>query len=126
MRYFAILISLCLAGCASLLEATDQDRENRYYAAVSGCGQMQRDPVLWAQCQTEAENLHWGWESVSNQDLLSARQARRAEIASRLARHQITLDQANVELSIMQSEIASETSKRQAGDQKASGASDTR
>lgn len=117
MRYFAILISLCLVGCASLLEATDQDRENRYYTAVSGCGQMQRDPVLWAQCQTEAENLHWGWESVSNQDLLSVRQARRAEIASRLARHEITLDQANVELSIMQSEIASETSKRQAGDQ---------
>ena len=58
--------------------------------------------MLWAQCQTEAENLHWGWGSISNRDLLSLRQARRAEIASRLERHQITLEQANVELSIMQ------------------------
>ena len=69
--------------------------------------------MLWAQCQTEAENLHWGWGSISNRDLLSLRQARRAEIASRLERHQITLEQANVELSIMQSQT-SETSKRQA------------
>ena len=59
--------------------------------------------MLWAQCQTEAENLHWGWGSISNRDLLSLRQARTAEIASRLERHQITLEQANVELSIMQS-----------------------
>jgi hypothetical protein len=73
MRYFAILISLCLVGCGALLEATDQDRENKYNAAVSGCGQMQRDPVLWAQCQTEAENLYWG--NVSNPDLLSLRQS---------------------------------------------------
>ena len=62
--------------------------------------------MLWAQCQTEAENLHWGWGSISNRDLLSLRQARRAEIASRLERHQITLEQANVELSIMQSRRA--------------------
>ena len=40
-------------------------------------------------------------------------QARRAEIASRLERHQSPLGQANVELSITQSQIASETSKRQ-------------
>lgn len=124
MRYFAILISLCLVGCASLLEATDQDRENRYYAAVSGCGQMQRGPVLWAQCQTEAENLHWG--DVSNRDLLRLRQARRAEIASHLERRQITLDQANAELWIMQSQFASETNKRQADGQSASAASDSR
>ena len=51
--------TLHLVGCGALLEATDQDRENRYNAAVSGCGQMQSDPVLWAQCQTEAENLYW-------------------------------------------------------------------
>lgn len=88
-------------------------RENRYNAAVSGCGRMESNPMLWAQCQTEAENLHWGWGSISNRDLLSLRQARRAEIASRLERHQITLEQANVELSIMQSQT-SETSKRQA------------
>jgi hypothetical protein len=117
MRYFAVLISLCLVGCGSLLEATDQDRENKYNAAVSGCGQMQSDPVLWAQCQTEAENLYWG--NVSNRDLLSLRQARRAEIASRLQRRQITLGQANVELATMQSQIASETSKRQAEAQSA-------
>jgi hypothetical protein len=110
--------------CGALLEATDQDRENRYNAAVSGCGQMQSDPVLWAQCQTEAENLYWG--NVSDRDLLSLRQARRAEIASRLKRRQITLEQANVELSIMQSQIASETSKRQADAQSASAASDSR
>jgi hypothetical protein len=91
---------------------------------VSGCGQMQNDPVLWAQCQTEAENLYWG--NVSNRDLLSLRQARRAEIASRLERRQITLEQANVELSIMQSRIASESSKRQADAQSASAASDSR
>ena len=125
MRYFAILISLCLVGCGALLEATDPDRENRYNAAVSACGQMQSNPVQWAQCQTEAENLHWGWGSVSNRDLLSLRQARRAEIASRLERHQITLEQANVELSIMQSQIASETSKREAGAQSAPVASDS-
>ena len=112
MCYFAVLISLCLVGCGSLLEATDQDRENKYNAAVSGCGQMQSDPVLWAQCQTEAENLYWG--NVSNRDLLSLRQARRAEIASHLQRRQITLEQANVELSTMQSQIVSEASKRQA------------
>jgi hypothetical protein len=29
MRYFAILISLCLVGCGALLEATDQDREKQ-------------------------------------------------------------------------------------------------
>jgi hypothetical protein len=74
---------------------------------------MESNPMLWAQCQTEAENLHWGWGSISNRDLLSLRQARRAEIASRLERHQITLGQANVEMSIMQSQT-SETSKRQA------------
>jgi hypothetical protein len=85
---------------------------------------MQSDPVLWAQCQTEAENLYWG--NVSDRDLLSLRQARRAEIASRLKRRQITLEQANVELSIMQSQIASETSKRQADAQSASAASDSR
>lgn len=113
MRYSAILISLCLVGCGALLEVTDPDRENRYNAAVSGCGRMESNPMLWAQCQTEAENLHWGWGSISNRDLLSLRQARRAEIASRLERHQITLEQANVELSIMQSQT-SETSKRQA------------
>jgi hypothetical protein len=90
MRYFAILILLCLAGCGALSEATDQDRENRYNAAVSGCGQMQNDLVLWAQCQTEAENLYWA--NVSNRDLLSLRQARRAEIASRLERRQTTLE----------------------------------
>jgi hypothetical protein len=124
MRYFAILISLCLVGCGALLEATDQDRENKYNAAVSGCGQMQRDPVLWAQCQTEAENLYWG--NVSNPDLLSLRQARRAEIASRLQRGQITLEQASLELATMQSQIASETSKRQAEAQSASAASNSR
>ena len=107
MRYFAILISFCLVGCGALLEATSQDRENNYNAAVSGCGQMQSDPVLWAQCQTEAENLYWG--NVSNRDLLSLRQARRAEIATRLQRRQITLGQANVELAAMQSQIASAT-----------------
>ena len=126
MRYFAVLISLCLVGCGALLEATDQDRENRYNAAVSGCGQMQSDPVLWAQCQTEAEKLNWGWGAISNRDLLSVRQARRAEIASRLARHQITLDQANVELSIMQDQIANETDKRKADAPKASAESDSR
>src|SRR5262245_15163044 len=124
MRYFARLISLCLVGCGSLLEATDQDRENRYNAAVSGCGQIQSNPVLWAQCQTEAENLYWG--NVSDRDLLSLRQARRAEIASRLERRQITLEQANVELSIMQSQIAGETSKRQGEAYSASPASDSR
>src|SRR5262245_17703295 len=124
MRYFAILISLCLVGCGALLEASDHDRENRYNAAVSGCGQMQSDPVLWAQCQTEAENLYW--RKASNRDLLSLRQARRAEIASRLERRQITLEQANVELSIMQSQITSETSKRQADAQSGSAASDRR
>ena len=124
MRYFAVLISLCLVGCGSLLEATDQDRENKYNAAVSGCGQMQSDPVLWAQCQTEAENLYWG--NVSNRDLLSLRQARRAEIASHLQRRQITLEQANVELATMQSQIASETSKRQADAQSPPAASDSR
>jgi hypothetical protein len=77
---------------------------------------MESNPMLWAQCQTEAENLHWGWGSISNRDLLSLRQARRAEIASRLERHQITLEQANVEMSIMQSQT-SETSKRQANPQ---------
>jgi len=97
MRYLVILISLCLVGCGALLEATDPDRENRYNAAVSSCGQMQSDPVRWARCQTEAEKLNWGWGSISNRDLLTVRQARRAEIASRLARHQITLDQAKVE-----------------------------
>jgi hypothetical protein len=126
MRYSAILISLCLVGCGALLEATDPDRENRYNAAVSACGQMQSDPVQWAQCQTAAENLHWGWESVSNRDLLSLRQARRAEIADRLERRQITLEQANIELSIMQSQIASETDKRQANPQGAPAASDSR
>ena len=69
--------------------------------------------MLWAQCQTEAENLHWGWGSISNRDLLSLRQARRAEIASRLERHQITLEQANVELQ----SPTSETGKRQANPQ---------
>src|SRR5215813_7594260 len=98
MRYSVILISLCLVGCGALLEATDPDRENRYNAAVSACGQMQSNPVQWAQCQTAAENLHWGWESVSNRDLLSLRQARRAEIADRLERRQITLEQANIRL----------------------------
>jgi len=119
MRYFAILISVCLGSCGALLEATDPHPENRYNVAVSACGQMQSNPVQWAQCQTEAENLHWGWASVSNPDLLSLRQARRAEIASRLERHQITLEQANVELSIMQNQIAKETSKRQGGAQSA-------
>jgi hypothetical protein len=93
-------------------------------AAVSGGGQMQRDPVLWAQCQTEAENLYWG--NVSNPDLLSLRQARRAEIASRLQRGHITLEQASLELATMQSQIASETSKRQAEAQSASAASNSR
>ena len=126
MRCSAILISLCLVGCGALLEATDPDRENRYNAAVSACGRMESNPMLWAQCQTEAENLHWGWGSLSNRDLLSLRQARRAEIASRLERHQITLEQANVELSIMQSQIASETSKRQANPQGAPATGDSR
>jgi len=126
VRYFAVLISLCLVGCGALLEATDPDRENRYNAAVSSCGQMQSDPVRWAQCQTEAEKLNWGWGAISNRDLLSVRQARRAEIASRLARHQITLDQANVELSIMRDQIANETDKRQAYAPKASAESDSR
>jgi len=85
---------------------------------------MQSDPVLWAQCQTEAENLYWA--NVSNRDLLSLRQARRAEIASRLGRRQITLEQANVELSIMQSQIAGETRKSQADAQSAPAASDSR
>src|SRR5262245_66485336 len=114
MRYSVILISLCLVGCGALLEATDPDRENRYNAAVSACGQMQSNPVQWAQCQTAAENLHWGWESVSNRDLLSLRQARRAEIADRLERRQITPEKANTELSIMQDQIAGETSQTQA------------
>ena len=126
VRYSAILISLCLVGCGALLEETDPDRENRYNAAVSACGRMESNPTLWAQCQTEAENLHWGWGSLSNRDLLSLRQARRAEIASRLERHQITLEQANVELSIMQSQIASETSKRQANPQGAPATADGR
>jgi hypothetical protein len=126
MRYFAVLISLCLVGCGALLEATNPDRENRYNAAVSSCGQMQSDPVRWAQCQTEAEKLNWGWGAISNRDLLSERQARRAEIASRLARHQITLDQANVELSIMQNQIANETDKRQADTQNAVAAPESR
>jgi hypothetical protein len=124
MRYFALLISLCLVGCGALLETVGQDRENKYNAAVSSCGQMQRDPVLWAQCQTEAENLYWG--NGSNPDLLRLRQARRAEIASRLQRGQITLEQASVELAAMQSQIASETSKRQAEAYSASPASDSR
>jgi len=124
MRYFAVLISLCLVGCGALLEATDPDRENRYNAAVSSCGQMQSDPVPWAHCQTEAEKLNWVWGAISNRDLLSVRQARRAEIASRLARHQITLDQATVELSIMQDQIANETDKRQADTQNAAAASE--
>jgi hypothetical protein len=89
-------------------------------AAVSGGGQMQRDPVLWAQCQTEAENLYWG--NVSNPDLVSLR----AEIASRLQRGHITLEQASLELATMQSQIASETSKRQAEAQSASAASNSR
>ena len=62
----------------------------------------------------------------SNRDLLSLRQARRAEIADRLERRQITLEQANIELSIMQSQIASETDKRQANPQGAPAASDNR
>src|SRR5262245_2217943 len=112
MRYFSVLISLCLAGCGSLLESVDQDRENKYNAAVSGCGEMKSDPALWAQCQTQAENLYWG--NMSDRDLLSLRQARRAEIASRLQRGQITLGQAYAELATLQSQIASETNKRQA------------
>jgi hypothetical protein len=124
MRYFAILISLGLVGCGALLEATDQDRENRYNAAVSGCGQMQSDPVLWAQCQTEAENLYWG--NVSDRDLLSLRQARRAEIASRLQGGQITLEQAYVELATLQTQIMSEASKRKAEAQGTPAASDSR
>ena len=126
MRFFAVLISLCLVGCGALLEATDPDRESRYNAAVSSCGQIQSDPLRWAQCQTEAEKLNWGWRAISNRDMLSVRQARRAEIASRLERHQITLEQANVELSIMQSQIASETSKRQANPQGAPATADSR
>ena len=124
MGYFAVLVSLCLAGCGSLLESVDQDRENKYNAAVSDCGQIQSDPVVWAQCQTQAENLYWG--NMSDRDLLSLRQARRAEIASRLQRGQITLEQASVELAAMQSQIASETSRRQAEAYSASPASDSR
>jgi hypothetical protein len=124
MHYFAVLISLCLAGCGSLLESVDQDRENKYNSAVSDCGQMQSNPVLWAQCQTQAENLYWG--NMSDRDLLSLRQARRAEIASRLQGGQITLEQAYVELATLQTQIMSEASKRKAEAQGTPAASDSR
>jgi hypothetical protein len=124
MRYFAVLISLCLAGCGSLLESVDQDRENKYNAAVSDCGPIQSDPVVWAQCQTQAENLYWG--NMSDRDLLSLRQTRRAEIAGRLQRGQITLEQAYVELATLQTQIMSEASKRKAEAQGTPAASDSR
>jgi len=85
---------------------------------------MQGNPVLWAQCQTQAENLYWG--NMSDRDLLSLRQARRAEIASRLQGGQITLEQAYVELATLQTQIMSEASKRKAEAQGTPAASDSR
>ena len=70
-------------------------------------------PSAGAQCQTDAENQYLApLKNSPYADLLNLKQAKRAEIASRLQRGQITIEQANVELATMTSQITGEATNR--------------
>jgi hypothetical protein len=111
VRCVAVLLSFCLVGCGVVREAHNREQAAQLNEALNACGPMQAGPTRWAQCQSEAENKYWGdWPY---RDLLNLKQARRAEITSRLERKQITVEQANVELATMVSEIVSESTRRE-------------
>jgi hypothetical protein len=118
VRGFApvVLLSFCLTACGILAEKREQEISAQYDAASNACGQIQAGPVPWAQCQTNAENQYLRPQiPPSYTDLLNLKQARRAEIVSRLQRGQITIEQADVELATMTSQLVSEmTSRRMA------------
>jgi hypothetical protein len=103
-----------LAGCGLAREAQLQrEQEAKYKETLKACATMQ--PVRWAQCQTEAENQYFGaLKNSAYGDLLTLKQAKRAEIASRLQSGQITKAQADVELASLNSQLVSEAQRRQA------------
>ena len=121
-----ILVSFCLAACGVLQAEKTRELDAQYEAATNACGPMQAGPKRWAQCQTDAENRYikdgeaGGLGPFPYRDLITLKQARRADVATRLERGQITVEQANVELATANSQNVSEATRRQTAAQSVS------
>lgn len=111
MRVLVVFLMFAVCGCSILEARRQQEIEAKINTAKENCRPMAAAPMQWAKCENDAELQYWppDWPS---KDLRTLRQAKRLDIASRLERRQMTVEAANAELAMVETQIASERARR--------------